>query len=164
MVAKPERKYGLPCFLSNVVSQAIYTRWIDQKAAAHFDRDKKRGNRTATKEAYKRAIHAAVVASEGLDAYTGEHLHWSLIGSYDNAASKAKGRHYKARLALLPTLDHVGDGLGPADFKICGWRTNDAKHDLSHSDFVELCRRVISHYEKLSGTLALDSSNQVAAK
>ena len=26
--------------------------------------------------------------------------------------------------------DHVGDGLGAADFKICAWRTNDAKHDL----------------------------------
>ena len=40
-----------------------------------------------------------------------------------NEEFKAKRRHYKAALALLPSVDHVGDGLGEADFKICGWRT-----------------------------------------
>src|SRR5467141_3173963 len=53
-------------------------------------------------------------------------------------------RIYKARFALLPTVDHLGDGKGPADFKICGWRTNDAKGDLLLEDFVALCSRVVS--------------------
>jgi hypothetical protein len=48
---------------------------------------------------------------------------------------------HKARFATLPTVDHVGDGLGPADFEICGWRTNDGKCDLSRADFVDLCHR-----------------------
>jgi hypothetical protein len=141
-------KYPLPGFLSGVVSQEIYSRWLSRKAAAHIKRDKKRGNTTAVNEAYKMAIHQAVVESDGRDEYTGEELAWSLISRYDNAESKEKRRDYKASFALLPTADHVGDGLGAADFKICGWRTNDAKHDLSHDEFIALCRRVVAHVER----------------
>jgi hypothetical protein len=50
-------------------------------------------------------------------------------------------------LALLPTVDHVGDGLGAADFKICGWRTNDSKTDMTHQEFVAFCRRVVTHFD-----------------
>jgi len=45
---------------------------------------------------------------------------------------------------MLPSVDHIGDGKGPADFKICAWRTNDAKNDLSYDEFLELCRKVIA--------------------
>jgi hypothetical protein len=48
----------------------------------------------------------------------------------------------------LPTVDHVNDGLGPADFRICAWRTNDAKNDQSLDEFVALCRRVIDYQGK----------------
>jgi hypothetical protein len=67
-----------------------------------------------------------------------------LVSKYDNAESKEGKRDYKAQFALLPTVDHVGDGLGVADFKICSWRTNDAKDDLSLNEFVELCHRVVA--------------------
>jgi hypothetical protein len=140
-------KYPLPSFLKGTVTQDAYVRWLGRKSIAHLKRDKKRGNLTAVNEAYKLAIHRAVVESEGLDQYTGEPLDWSLISTYDNAASKEHRRTYKASFALLPTVDHVGDGLGPADFKICGWRTNDAKHDLSHEGFVELCRLVVKWFD-----------------
>lgn len=120
-------KYPLPPFLSGVVSQEKYIRWLGRKAAAHIKRDKKRGNATAINEAYKVAIHRAVMESGGRDKYTGEELKWELISRYDNTESKKNRRHYKASFALLPTVDHVGDGLGAVDFKICGWRTNDAK-------------------------------------
>jgi hypothetical protein len=99
--------------------------------------------------AYKTAIHKAVEQSEGLDAYTGETLRWDLISKYDNEASRLGRRVYKASLALLPTVDHVGDGLGAADFRICAWRTNDAKGDLEYAEFIGLCRRVL---ERHSGT------------
>jgi len=144
MIAKP-RKYQLPEFLSGVVTQAFYERWLARKAEAHVRRDRKRGNNEAMREAYKVAIHKAAEASGGRDAYTGEMLCWNLISKYDNESSRLGRRIYKASLALLPTVDHVGDGLGPADFKICGWRTNDAKGDLSVGEFVELCRKVIAH-------------------
>jgi hypothetical protein len=141
------RKYGVPPFLTGKMAQATYQRWLDRKARAHVKRDRKRGNGVATREAYMVAIHRAVVLSDGMDDYTGEALDWSLISRYNNEESKEGRRGYKASLALLPTVDHVGDGLGPADFKICAWRTNDAKNDLTHGEFVELCRRVIAHFE-----------------
>lgn len=142
------RKYQRPDFLSSKPTQISYENWLDGRAAAHVRRDKKRGNTTATNESYKVAIHRAVLQSGGRDHYTGELLDWTLIGRYSNAESKAKGRHYKATLALLPSVDHVGDGLGEADFKLCAWRTNDAKNDLSHDEFVALCRRVVAHHDR----------------
>jgi hypothetical protein len=142
------RKYQCPDFLSSRVTQESYERWLRGRAAAHVKRDRGRGNTTATNEAYKIAIHRAVSHSGGQDHYTGEELDWSLLGRYSNEESKANGRRYKATLALLPSVDHVGDGLGEADFKVCAWRTNDAKNDLSHDEFVALCRRVVAHHER----------------
>ena len=49
---------------------------------------------------------------------------------------------------MLPSVDHVGDGKGAANFKICAWRTNDAKNDLSYEEFLELCRKVIAAANK----------------
>jgi hypothetical protein len=141
------RKYALPSFLAGITTQEVYLRWLGRKSIAHVRRDKKRGNTTAVNELYKIAIHHAVVVSNGRDHYTGEMLNWALLSRYSNAESKEKRRKYKASFALLPTVDHVGDGLGPADFKICGWRTNDSKHDLTHDEFVALCRLVVSHFE-----------------
>ena len=94
---------------------------------------------------YKEAIHAACLLSGGLDAYTGEQLHWHLISKYDNDQSKA-GRHsYKNQFAMLPSVDHIDAGASEASFRICAWRTNDAKNDLSPAAFVELCRLVVNH-------------------
>jgi hypothetical protein len=138
------RLFDLPPFLDGVVTRETYVRWLQRKAAAHIKRDRKRGNTSGSVSEYKHAIHHAVCSSQGRDAYTGEQLAWELISTYDNVKSKQGRRRYKAGLALLPTVDHVGDGTGLADFKICGWRTNDAKGDLSLTEFVELCGRVVS--------------------
>lgn len=144
---RKDRKHELPSFLASKVEQSAYESWLRGRATAHVKRDKNRGNQTATVEAYRNAIHHAVICSGGVDHYTGETLDWSLIGKYRNLESQTHGRRYKAGFALLPSIDHVGDGLGEADFKICAWRTNDAKNDLGHSDFVELCRRVVKHFD-----------------
>jgi hypothetical protein len=141
------RKYQIPLFLQGVISQEAYSRWLARKAAAHVKRDRKRGNPEATIESYKGAIHEAVSSSGGLDDYTGERLSWELVSTYENGAAQLGRRVYKAGFATLPTVDHVVDGLGPANFKICAWRTNDAKSDLDHAAFVELCRKVISHHD-----------------
>jgi hypothetical protein len=126
-------KYAIPPFLVGITEQAVYQRWLEHKARAHVKRDRKRGNAEALGETYRMAIHAAVIAGAGLDAYTGEALDWKLISCYDNTSSALGARTYKHSFAKLPTVDHVGDGLGPADFKICGWRVNDAKHDEARS-------------------------------
>ena len=138
------RLFGLPPFLEGATTREAYVRWLQRRAMAHIRRDRKRGNAAASVSEYKRAIHQAVCASGGRDAYTGEQLDWGLISRYNNEESKQGRRTYKAGFALLPTVDHVGDGTGPADFKICGWRTNDAKGDLSLEEFVALCARVVS--------------------
>jgi hypothetical protein len=68
------------------------------------------------------------------------------ISRYDNDESRTHGRAYKQQFALLPTVDHVGDGIGPADFKICSWRTNDSKSDLSLDEFLHLCKAVLEYH------------------
>src|SRR5690606_25390272 len=92
----------------------------------------------------KEAIHGAVLLSAGRDAYTGEELRWDLISTYNNEDSR-KGRHaYKAGFALLPTVDHLSASATEASFRICSWRTNDAKNDLSVDAFVRLCKKVLA--------------------
>jgi hypothetical protein len=137
------RIFHLPPFLEHHLSRDQYVRWLQRKAQTHIRRDRERGNTTGSVAEYKRAINQAVCASNGIDAYTGEALDWHLLSAYDNAESKLGGRVYKARFARLPTVDHVGDGTGSADFKICGWAVNDAKGDLSLDEFVRLCWRVL---------------------
>ena len=120
-----------------------YRTWLDRKARAHVARDRRRGNARATRADYMRAIHEAVLRSRGRDIYTGRALAWNKISTYDNAASKARGRKYKHALADLPTVDHEGDGRGAPRFHICSWRVNDAKHDLPYEKFITLCRQVL---------------------
>src|SRR3954454_21741717 len=79
------------------------------------------------------------------DFYTGEELEGEKISTYRNEESKIGRRAYKRQLGLLPTVDHVGDGLGPADFQICGWRTSDCKNDLSADELLAFCHRVIEY-------------------
>jgi hypothetical protein len=139
-------RYEFPMCLADQVESAVYFRWLQRKAAAHVRRDRKRGNTSATVSTYKQAIHEAVIACGGRDFYTGEELNWRLISQYDNEKSKTLGRAYKKDLAALPTVDHVGDGLGKADFVISSWRTNDAKHDLTLEEFLSLCTVVLKHH------------------
>jgi hypothetical protein len=139
------KKRSLPSFLESRVSAPNYERWLVRKAAAHLKRDRKRGYMQISGAAYRDAIHAAVVRSQGMDAYTGESLDWTLLSQYDNEASQA-GRHgYKAGFALLPTVDHVEASSRESGFCVCAWRTNDAKNDLSCDDFIDLCVRVLRH-------------------
>jgi len=137
------KKYQLVAPLSNIVEQATYEKWLHRKASSHVKRDRARGNTTAMVAEYKIEIHRAVLECNGLDVYTQEKLDWSLLSKYDNDQSKLHGRRYKKLFAMLPSVDHVDDGLGKPNFKICSWQTNDAKNDLEYSEFVELCHKVV---------------------
>ena len=83
--------------------------------------------------------------SEGREVYTGEELAWRLISQYNNDESESGRHHYKADFALLPTVDHIDTSLLNSGFCFCVWRTNDAKNDLSHQAFTELCIKVLQH-------------------
>jgi hypothetical protein len=137
------RKYQLPRFLEGVITQAHYERWLHRKAMAHVKRDRKRRSEDVTNEQYKVAIHRAVEESQGRDAYTDEALDWTLLSTYDNDESKEQRAEYKKKFALLPSVDHVNAQTGIVEFNICGWRTNDAKNDLTYQEFLDLCRKVI---------------------
>jgi hypothetical protein len=140
------RKYPLPDFLAGILSEAAYLRWLHRKADAHIERDRERGNTTATREQYKVAIHAAVLSSRGRDVYTGSVLRWDQVSTFNNAEAKKNGRAYKRQFADMPTVDHLDDGRSAPRFAICSWKTNDAKSDLSHEEFVQLCRDVLAYH------------------
>lgn len=139
------RKYQLPDFLQGCITAETYERWLRRKAAAHVKRDRARVRSGVTGESYRVAIHKAVLQSGGRDAYTGEELDWHLVSQYDNEESKKGRHHYKAKFALLPTVDHIETSSDEATFHICAWRTNDAKNDLSIEEFLKLCERVLKH-------------------
>lgn len=132
------------------IPQDTYIRWLRRKAAAHVKRDRLRCGYEIMGEEYRRLIHAAVVVHGTHDFYTGEKLDWSLVSTYSNDASKLGRTQYKAGFALLPTVDHIMGENDRYDFVICAWRTNDAKADLSFPEFLELCRRVITHADNLT--------------
>lgn len=138
-------KYPLPDFLIGHVEDSDFKKWLNRKALAHIQRDRERGNTTETRESYKIAIHKAIMVSRGKDAYTGRDLAWELIGDYDNEMSQQLGREYRIQFRYLPTIDHVDDGLGAPNFKVCGLQTNDSKSCLTHEEFVDFCREVIRH-------------------
>jgi hypothetical protein len=77
----PEESEDFPRFLKGMVEETAYFCWLGKKAAAHVKRDRKRGNTTADRKQYLKAIHEAIKASGGLDAYTGKPLNWKLIGT-----------------------------------------------------------------------------------
>lgn len=139
-------RYHFPAFLEGKVSKETYDRWLQHKARTHAKRDRKRLSSPVEITLYKQKIHAAVCASDGMDWYTGEMLDWHLIGTYNNDDSKAGRSKYKAGLALLPTADHVLGENNAYDFVVCGWRTNDAKNDLSLPEFLDVCRKVVARH------------------
>lgn len=123
-------------------------KWLSRKAIAHVRRDRKRGHLAASLGAYMKGIHEAVINSQGFDYYTGELLAWEIISTYDNEKSKEGRRVYKKSFWNLPTVDHFGDDLTANAFRICSWRTNDCKNDLSHEELVEFCRLVLDYHKR----------------
>lgn len=133
-------KYELPPFLADAkVTQGVYVRWLHRKAQAHARRDRRRWSRAVSVSDYKQAIHHAVMRSRGRDFYTHERLDWCLLSRWDNREAQRQGGKYKRRFALLPTVDHYDPVSTEADFRICGWRTNDCKNDLKVSELGEFC-------------------------
>lgn len=154
----PSFKYQFPDFLNERCTPEAYHRWLARKAIAHVKRDRKRGHIAATREAYMIAIHKAVISSAGLDDYTGEKLAWEKISTYDNAKSKEGRREYKKSFWDLPTVDHCGEDITANSFRICSWRTNDSKNDLTDDELIKFCRIILAHDEKKRAKSFDDSS------
>ncbi|RYD23607.1 MAG: hypothetical protein EOP88_03615 [Verrucomicrobiaceae bacterium] len=142
--------YPLPKVLLGKVEQADYNKWLKRKAAAHLKRDRKRWKKAViTGVGYKQAIHDAVVKHTGVDPYSGKDLNWKQLHTYNNEQSKAGGSTYKRDFNQLPTIDHVNnEATENPVFEILSWEVNDAKNDMSHDSFVELCKTIAAHKEK----------------
>ena len=138
-------KYALPDFLRGICTQPVYEKWLRRRSAAHVKRDRARRRHAIKPESYRVAIHKAVVDSGGLDFFTKEKLDWTLLSRYESSKSKQQGGAYKRSFALLPSVDHDPVDGGGFIFRICSWRTNDAKHDLTMTEFRDLCRLVLQH-------------------
>lgn len=146
---KPTRKYQIPDFLSETHSQNEYYKWLINKTHSLVERDRKwlkdqKRTKKIVPQKYTQAIHEAVCECAGRDSYTGEWLAWDLLGKYDTKESKKRKGDYKNDFALLPAVDHAGK-FGVAKFKICSWRTNSAKNNLSLAEFRELCKKVLAY-------------------
>jgi hypothetical protein len=153
------KKYPIPDFLKEIISEKIYYRWLYRKASAHYRRDRKRWRATAPVELYRMEIHRAVFTSNGRDFYTSEALDWRLVSKYRNELSRYGRKRYKKTFALLPTVDHVGDVEGLPHFVICGWQTNDSKSDMSYMEFVQMCTKVLEAAKGREGLINLHSSD-----
>ena len=141
-VAGPTMNTPAPDWIPDVAKHT-YPGWVQRKAVTLCKRDQKRGG-SGNVQQYRLAIHAAVVASQGHDHWTGEWLDWDLIGTYDNReAATGKGEH-KKQYAMLPTIDHRSNRPEP-DFVICAWRTNDAKHDMTPQELLAFFTAVLHH-------------------
>lgn len=136
-------KYTASSYVRETVDQALYASWLHKKAMAHVKRDRKRWKAEIRVAEYKQAIHEAVLNGNGFDPYTGEKLDWHLIGKFDNESAKGAGSTYKKKFRLLPTVDHLDHrhSRNPR-FQICSWEVNDAKSDLTHDEFIQLCGRI----------------------
>ena len=133
--------YPLPGFLSGVVTERAYNRWLHRKAQWIFHRDQKRGKpytAKSTRALYKALIHLAIVDGGECDPYTGEKLAWELIGTWDTSREQPEG--YEEKFARLPTVDHKDPNV--LDFEIVSWRVNTCKNYLTPEKFIALCRLV----------------------
>jgi hypothetical protein len=131
-----------PAWIPDAAKPA-YPGWVQRRAVTLSKRDQKRGG-SGNVQQYRLAIHAAVVASEGRDHWTGEDLDWVLIGTYDHREGTADQGEHKKQYAMLPTIDHRSNRPEP-DFVICAWRTKDAKHDMTPQELLAFCTAVLNH-------------------
>jgi hypothetical protein len=144
MKTKSRQIYTLPAFLEGRCTQAIYTKWLNNKAWILLKRDKKRRKpyaASATRRTYKQLIHQAIVEAGEYDPFTGDALAWELIGTWDTSHEQPEG--YKKQFALMPTVDHIDSDL--LEFEICSSQSNDCKSDLNPAEFVAYCKRVAQY-------------------
>jgi hypothetical protein len=153
-------KYPIPEILTGICDAKAYHKWLDCKADALQKRDKQLGRAvasTCSQAIYKEKIHAAVLASDGSDPYTGDALRWDLMGKWDenkklpaiglvrSAAAKTKKKSYGAmrkEFFLLPVVDHIDPESDVLEFEICSWIVNEGKSQQTPREYVALCEKV----------------------
>jgi hypothetical protein len=141
------QKYFLPPFLTGIISEKDYLRWLRRKASHLYHSDLNQGTTCAkngSAKLYKQLIHQAILACGMLDPYTGESLRYDLLGSWDNTLDQNPDQATITMFSLLPTVDHIDPfGTVPA-FQICSWLVNRCKSELTPDEFVAQCEKIIA--------------------
>ncbi len=153
-------RYPLPPVLTGICDAKAYHKWLDCKADELQKRDKQFKRPVGVKfsqSQYKEKIHAAVMANNGTDPYTGDSLRWDLIGTWNDMRTAERGAP-SAQAAmpkeffLLPVADHVDPDSGDLEFEICSWIVNEGKSRQTPQEFIDLCRKVVENRGKDSGS------------
>ena len=138
--------YSLPEKIKGQCDEETYNSWLYRRAASLLKRDRKH-HVVATLKEYRDEIHQAVLTAADTDAYTGERMNWGLIGTYNDGDARTGGKAYRRRFAEMPSIDHDYDRAGSFQFRICSWRTNDCKSDLSVEELIIFCRKILQFQE-----------------
>lgn len=140
---KNRSPYNLPEDLraSLGVTNEAFRTWLRHKAQTHVRRDRNRAVPVARVSSLKEQIYAAVLESQGMDAYTGQPLDWHLSSTWDNDEAELGRGEHKRNYWNLPSIDHEGEHI-----RICSWRMNDSKNDQSIEEFLDLAEKVRRYY------------------
>jgi hypothetical protein len=144
----PRRKYPLPDYLVGRISEALFDNWLNERGNTLRQRDLKRKKPWApstTKGMYKEKIYAAVIDCGQCDPFTGDPFQWELISSWDANEAKNGGDDYKNKFLLMPTVDHKDPDSDTLEFEIVSWLVNDCKSGLAPDQFIDLCKRIVTH-------------------
>ncbi len=142
-------KYPIPDFLSDIMTPKEYSGWIVDKAYDVHHRDMLRKSPWLIKNPslrYGAVIHEAVIAGNGIDPFTKDHLRFDLIHSWD--PQRASGDTvYQKQFYSMPTVDHIDPEARELALEICSWQINACKSQQNPMEFVEMCRKIVE-FEK----------------
>lgn len=102
---------------------------------------------------YRTLVHDAILRSSGVDSYTGQSLRWDLW-----ARDYEQTQHAEVMISHrheYPSFDHehrIVGGLRTFVLHLCAFSTNDMKGDRSREEFINWCRRVVSHADAMGDT------------
>lgn len=136
----------------------VFIEWACERHIRLRQRDKKWIERTQSNqelpdcEKYFAAVCKAIECCEGKDYYTGKPLSWEITLKHKGNQQTEEEQDAKtAERQERVTFDHLnGRNLEDLQFALCAGKTNDAKNDLTKSEFVELCQAVVDFDKKKS--------------
>jgi hypothetical protein len=141
--------YSVPEFLKSIWTPLEYGRWLTRKANEARRHDLARKSDFAadhSQKDYRRLIHEAVLAGNGVDPFTGDTLRFDLALTYDS--KKARGNiAYEKQFDLMPTVDHVDPDADDLALEICSRRMNFCKSYQNPADFIAMCKKVVEHQQ-----------------
>jgi hypothetical protein len=141
------QKYFLPDFLSGIITEQQYIKWLGRKARHIYYADveaKRPCAANSSAKQYKELINAAIHATGKIDPFTGDTMSWTLVGTWDDSKQKDPDEETVKKFGMMPTVDHVDPEGKTAGFEICSWLVNRCKANQTPDEFLALCERIVA--------------------